>query len=244
MIDMHCHLLPGIDDGPDTLEQSLALASHAVQGGIRHAVLTPHIHPGRYDNQRSSLSPLVEDFRRALSRGGIPLQISLGSEARLSPELIGLIEQDEVPMLGTEDGFQIMLLEFPHSHIVPGADKLVARLLDLGVRPMIAHPERNKAVMHSLDALDPFIEMGCLVQITAGALVGNFGPRAMERGMDMLKLDWVSVLASDAHNLKYRPPELSAGRDAAANIVGAEAALAMVTARPAGMLGLSSVADV
>ncbi|MCB1703955.1 MAG: capsular biosynthesis protein [Halioglobus sp.] len=239
MIDLHCHLLPGVDDGPGTLEDSLQLARLAVANGISHAVLTPHIHAGRYRNQLSTLQPQLAVFREALAGQGIALELTLGGEVRLGVEAIALIDQDEVPMLGEEDGFRIMLLEFPHSHVLPGSDKLVRHLLDRKIRPMIAHPERNKDIMRSLDKLLPFVEAGCLLQVTAGSMVGDFGPRAQQRASEMVERGWVTVLASDAHNLKYRPPELQRGRAAAARLVGASAATDLVLRRPASILGLA-----
>jgi len=238
MIDMHCHLLPGIDDGPDTLEQALELAALAVANGIRHSVVTPHIHPGRYDNQLTTLQPVLAAFRDALEQHRIPLQLSLGGEVRLSVEAIALLQQEEVPMLGQENGYRIMLLEFPHSHILPGSDKLVRHLLDRKIRPMIAHPERNKDVMRSLDKLLPFLEAGCLLQVTAGSVAGHFGGPAQQRAFEMLERGWVAVLASDAHNAKYRPPDLEPGRAAAARVIGEAAAWDLVRRRPASILDL------
>lgn len=238
MIDLHCHLLPGVDDGPDTLEESLQLARLAVANGITHSVLTPHIHPGRYENQLSTLRPLLAAFREALAERQVDLQLTLGGEVRLGLEAIAMINQEEVPMLGQENGFRIMLLEFPHSHVLPGSDKLVRHLLDRKIRPMIAHPERNKDVMRSLDKLLPFLEAGCLLQVTAGSLVGDFGGPAQQRAVEMLERGWVTVLASDAHNAKYRPPNLEPGRAAAARLIGEAAANDLVQRRPASILGL------
>ena len=238
MIDLHCHLLPGIDDGPQSMEESLALARHAVAGGITHAVVTPHIHPGRYANTRSSLIPLFDDFRKELERQSIPLQLSLGGEVRLSIESVQLMNEGELPILGNYLGYDVVLLEFPHSHIPPGAENLVDHMLARKIRPLIAHPERNKDVMAKLEKIQPFVEHGCLLQVTAGAVAGKFGRRAHKRAVQMLEKEWVTVLASDAHNMKYRPPELEAGRKAAARIVGEEIAIAMVTDRPRAILGL------
>ncbi len=236
MIDLHCHLLPGIDDGPDTLEESIALARLAVKNGISHAVVTPHIHPGRYTNQRTNLQPHLEAFRSALAQKEIPLQLNLGGEVRLSMESLDLIRQNEVPILGRENGFDIILLEFPHGHILPGSDKLVRHLLERNIRPMIAHPERNKDVLRSLDKILPFLEAGCLLQVTAGSVAGEFGKPAQRRAFEMLERGWVTVLASDAHNIRWRPPELEPGRAAAAQIVGDAAASALVRERPKSIL--------
>lgn len=238
MIDLHCHLLPGIDDGPDTLDQALELARLAVANGIRHSVVTPHIHPGRHDNQLSNLEPALHALRLALAEQAIPLALSLGGEVRLGMESVALIRQSQVPMLGRENGYDIMLLEFPHSHILPGSDKLVTYLLDRHIRPMIAHPERNRDVMRSLDKMLPFLEAGCLLQLTAGSVAGGFGAVAQRRAFEMLERGWVTVLASDAHNTRYRPPELEPGRAAAARLIGDAAANDMVRSRPASILGL------
>ena len=237
MIDLHCHLLPEVDDGSRSMEQSLVMAQAAVADGIRHSVLTPHIHEGRYSNTRSTLSHVFESFRQALQDAGIPLSVSLGGEARLGFELLQLLEQDEIPMLGQLDGYRIMLLEFPHSHILPGADKLVDVLLANNIRPLIAHPERNKDVMRSLDKIYPFVQKGCLLQVTAGAVVGTFGKYAKQRAVEMLERDWVTVLATDAHNMKHRPPKLEAGRAAAEKLIGKQRADALVYSTPLSILG-------
>jgi protein-tyrosine phosphatase len=126
-----------------------------------------------------------------------------------------------------------MLLELPHSHVPVGADKLVEWLLKQGIRPMIAHPERNKDIMRSVDKLLPFVRLGCLLQVTAGAVAGAFGEGARARAVDLLGKGWVTVLASDAHNLEARPPELEPGRAAAAVIVGEAESWNLVRHRPA-----------
>ncbi|MCB1702357.1 MAG: capsular biosynthesis protein [Halioglobus sp.] len=239
MIDLHCHLLPGIDDGPATLDQALELARLALANGIRHAVVTPHIHPNRYPNQADNLKPALAAFKLELASRDIPLALGLGGEVRLGMESLDLVHRGEVPMLGREQGYDIMLLEFPHSHILPGSDKLVSHLLDRKIRPMIAHPERNKDVMRSLDRILPFLEAGCLLQVTAGSVTGNFGKLARQRALEMLERGWVTVLASDAHNSRYRPPELEPGRAAAAVVIGESAADDLVRGRPASILGLT-----
>lgn len=237
MIDLHCHLLPSVDDGSRSMEESLALARLAVADGIRHSVVTPHIHVGRYANMRSSLERVFSDFVAELAKSEINLQISLGGEVRLDIEILQLLDANEIPMLGEMGGYKIMLLEFPHSHILPGADKLVSLLLKKNIRPLIAHPERNKDVMRSLDKITPFVEAGCMLQVTASSLCGNFGKIAEQRAKQMLKKGWVTVLASDAHNEKYRPPQISAGRAVAEKIIGKQAADDLVFSMPKRILG-------
>jgi protein-tyrosine phosphatase len=237
MIDLHCHLLPGIDDGPETLEESIALAEHAVKNGIFHAVVTPHIHPGRYDNELESIRSAVVAFQSELGRRGIPLRLGFAGEVRLSLEIMDLIAQDRIPFLGERDGYKILLLELPHGNVPVGADKFAAWLLKNKIRPLIAHPERNKEIMDDVNKLTPFVTMGCLLQVTAGSVAGDFGERARNRAVDLLERGWVSILASDAHNLEQRPPELEPGRIAAAAIVGESESWKLVHDTPQSLLG-------
>lgn len=232
MYDLHCHLLPGIDDGPDTMDQSLELARIAVANGITHSVLTPHIHPGRYENSATSIRFAMEQYRTALAEKDISLELGYAGEVRLSAEMLALVQENAIPFYGERDGYSVLLLELPHSHVPPGSDKLVQWLLDRKIRPMIAHPERNKGIMHDIDKVQPFIEMDCLFQVTAGSVVGSFGESAQDTARQLLEMGCVTILASDAHNAKRRPPRLDHGRDAAAKIVGKDLAEAMVTTRP------------
>ncbi len=236
MIDLHCHLLPGVDDGPGTMEEALALARFAVENGITDAVVTPHIHVNRYENSLSSLMPRFLEFKLALENASIPLRVRLGGEVRLGVEIIELLAQKEVPMLGEIGGYDVVLIEMPHSHILPGTENLFRFLLSNKIRPMIAHPERNKDVIRSLDKLAPLVEMGCLLQVTAGSVSGDFGKYAMQRAQEMLERGWVTILATDAHNLRYRPPDLARGRDAAAKIIGVDAAAELVGDTPGSLL--------
>ena len=242
MIDIHCHLLPGIDDGPKTLVESLELARAAVDNGIHRAVTTPHLHPGRYENTRSTIAQPLRELRAALQEEQINLEISAAAEVRLSPEILRLIEKDEVPFLGKMDGYWIMLLEFPHSHIPLGAVNLVQRLLAKKIRPIIAHPERNKDVIRDLDKIKPFIDMGCLLQLTASSVIGRFGEAAELRARELLERGVTFILATDAHNLKGRRPFLREGVIAAAEIVGGKAAHAMVYKNPLAIVGPNCVA--
>ena len=237
MIDLHCHLLPGIDDGPETLDEAIALAAHAVKSGITYAVVTPHVHVGRYENDLPSIRRDLAAFQSELDRRNIPLQLGLGGEIRIGPEIIDMVAQARVPFLGERDGYRIMLLEFPHGHVPVGSDKFAAWMLKNRIRPLIAHPERNRQIMDDVNKLTPFVTMGCMLQLTAGSVEGRFGEHARERAMDLLARGWVSVLASDAHNLEHRPPELEPGRKAAAQIVGEEQSWKLVRETPLSILG-------
>ncbi len=238
MIDLHSHLLPGIDDGPETLDSALDLARHAAAAGIRVSVVTPHMHAGRYENRAANIRLAAQQFQAELDVNGIALRIRAAAEVRLDHDILTWVSEAQVPFLGTWRGERVMLLELPHSHVPVGADKLVEWLLKQGIRPMIAHPERNKDIMRSIDKLLPFVRLGCLLQVTAGAVAGNFGEVVRIRAVDLLGKGWVTVLASDAHNLEARPPELEPGRAAAAVIVGEAESWNLVRHRPAEILGL------
>lgn len=228
MIDIHCHLLPNIDDGPDNLSSALELARQAVADGVTHSIITPHIHQGRWDNTQLSISRAITSFRQSLFDSSIPLSIGMAGEVRIGFEILSMVDKDEIPFLGEYEGKKVMLLEMPHSHILPGTDKIVSWLLKRDILPMIAHPERNKDVMRKLDKLAPLIDLGCLFQVTAGSVAGQFGSVAQERSKELLEMGVVTVLASDAHHVSRRPVNLSAGRDAAATIIGDKAAAFLV----------------
>ena len=220
MIDLHCHLLPGIDDGPDTMAQAMELARMASDDGIQKALVTPHVHPGRWDNTKSSLLPVFNQFCTSLRDSGIPLEVRLGGEVRFSTEILKLFSDQEIPYLGGWNGKQVLLLEFPHSHMPQGSEQLVKWLLDRGVQPMIAHPERNKDVMRNLEKIYPLISLGCLVQVTAMSVTNQFGPAAHTRAHELLDRGWVTVIASDGHNVKNRPPLLSSAYEEVADRYG------------------------
>ena len=209
MIDIHCHFLPGVDDGPATMEEAVALAKAAVADGIACSIVTPHIHPGRGENDAESIHQQVAVYRAELSDKGVALEIRYAAEVRLTDYIFRQLELLQVPYLGQLEGYSLLLLEFPQGHIIPGSEQLVAWLLKQRVRPVLAHPERNKAVMRDPGLLQPFIQLGCLLQVTAGSLVGKFGDAARKVALQLLEQDRITYIATDAHNLKHRPPVLS-----------------------------------
>ena len=232
MIDIHCHMLPGVDDGPKSLDDALEMARLAVRNGITHAVITPHITPGRYDNTLKSLSVVYKEFSLALERHHIPLHTALASELRLDPMIINMVGTGTVPFLGDFDGHRCLLLEFPYTSVPPGALELVQWLVKRGIKPLIAHPERHRSIINNVKILEPFQKAGCLVQITSGSLGGIFGPEPKKLATQLLKLGWVTVMASDAHNCKARPPEIESGRVVAEKIVGEQESWELVRERP------------
>ncbi|TBW09307.1 capsular biosynthesis protein [Azotobacter chroococcum] len=220
MIDLHNHLLPGLDDGAPDLETTLQLARLAVQDGITHLICTPHIHPGRYDNTQAGIEAVRNEFSAALKQAGIPLQVAAAAEVRFGLELMDSLARGTLPFLGEWQGNKVLLLEFPHGEVPFAAERLTQWLLQRQVMPMIAHPERNKGFLRNPGKLKPFLQQGCLLQVTAGSVAGRFGPAAQALAHALLKQGLVNVLASDAHNLQHRPPLLSEGLAHAARLVG------------------------
>ena len=239
MIDLHTHLLHGIDDGAQTLSESLSLARAAVADGIRACALTPHIHPGRYDNIKTRIHTHVDAFRAALQQADIPLQVFAGGEVRLGMEALEQLLQDEVPFLGTVNGCKIMLLELPHDGIPVGSQQFVNKLLSMNIRPLIAHPERNKSVMADPRRIQPFVDAGCWLQLTGGSITGDFGDAARKTAHALLEDDLVHLVASDAHNLTSRPPMLSKARQAVSQRWGDDTAQLLFHTRPARILGMA-----
>jgi protein-tyrosine phosphatase len=210
VIDLHSHLLPGIDDGPAHLDEALAMAQIAVADGIHTSVLTPHIHPGRYDNERSGIEAAVKRFDAALKAEGIALRVLPGAEVRISPESLALVLQGRVPPIGQHRGRPVVLLELPHSGIPVGSLQFVQKLLSLNIQPVIAHPERNKALMDDPERIAPFVRAGSWLQITAGAVTGHFGPAAQAAAEHYITQGDARWVASDGHNTHARAPQLSA----------------------------------
>lgn len=211
MIDLHCHMLPGIDDGPDSMDESLALAKLAVDGGITHSILTPHIHPGRWDNEALTIRSSMEMFKKALSDHAIPLKVGMSGEMRVGLEALQMVANHQVPFLGRWADNYVVLLEMPHSHIPMGMQQMIQWLMQRNIRPLIAHPERNKDVLRRLDKIQPLVDAGCLFQVTSGSIAGRFGSTARDRARQLLEMGVVTVLATDAHNIKRRPPSLHEG---------------------------------
>lgn len=233
MIDMHSHILPGIDDGALDMQEALELLRLAAADGVTTQVLTPHIQPSRYTNTLVSIRAAFERFAEAARAAGIALGLEFAAEVRIGPEIPQLVNTSEIPWLGALDGRKVLLLEFPHGAVPAGSINLIEWLLKRDIVPMLAHPERNRELQLSRRKLQPFLAAGCLVQITAGSVLGDFGRPAREFAEALLERGQVSLIATDCHNLAYRPPKLSAGVAAAARVVGEHAALAMVTTFPA-----------
>ena len=222
MVDLHGHLLPGIDDGAKSLEQALHMARQAVADGITLSVLTPHHLNGVYDNPARQVREHCAVFRGHLREHAIPLRVLPGSECHLVPELPAALAAGTALTLG--DRKRAVLVELP-VHAVPlGATHILEDILALGLQPVIAHPERNGELAADAGRLSEWIAMGCLAQVTARSCTGRFGPRVQEAARHMVRGGLIQVMASDAHRDSRRIPELTPGRETVARWTSPETA--------------------
>jgi protein-tyrosine phosphatase len=210
MIDLHCHVLPALDDGASDASETLALLKLAVADGITRMVATPHINPGYFDNNAASIQAALNITRQLVLKEQLPIAIAAAAEVRLTDQLIPAIEQELVPFLGHWQGQRVLLLELPHSHIPPGTDMLVKWLAKRDIIAMIAHPERNRDVQANPALLNPLRRLGCLFQLTGSSLLGDLGDRHQQCAEYFVAERLFHIVATDCHNLQRRPPKLAA----------------------------------
>jgi protein-tyrosine phosphatase len=248
MVDIHNHILPGLDDGAATWADSELLLRACIDDGTYHLALTPHIFPGVFDNTADKIRTAFNQFVNQCAAGGFELGLSWASEVRLCPEVLELLVNDQLGFLGESDGMRNLLVEMPDGQIPLGADRFFEALFARQVRPVIVHPERNKAVMEKPQRLQRFCAMGCAVQITAGSLVGGFGQRARLTAHQLLieaqKDNWTVAIASDTHNLKSRAPQMTAARRWLTIEMGEPAAWKWLVHTPSILCGLPAASVV
>jgi protein-tyrosine phosphatase len=233
MIDIHCHMLPGIDDGARDLGMALQMARIAAGDGITDVVCTPHIYPGMYDNDAAGIRAAVVALQAQLDAEGIALRLSAGADAHLVPELGAGLADGRVPTLA---GSRYVLLEPPHHVAPPRFEDTVFELMASGLVPVITHPERLTWVETHHEVFVRLAERGCWMQVTAGALTGRFGKRVSYWADRFVCEGRAHILATDAHHPDRRPPLLAEARTAAEKLVGTEQATHMVLTRPAMIL--------
>jgi protein-tyrosine phosphatase len=233
MIDLHCHLLPGIDDGAKDLETALAMARMAVADGIRVLACTPHVYPGMFENDSHGIRAAIEVLQTRLDEEGIALRLVIGADAHMTPELPRRLKEGTVPSLG---GTRYFLLEPPHHVSPPRLDEYVFNLLAVGLVPVVTHPERLTWIEEHYELFQKLVRQGAWMQVTAGSLTGRFGDTPRYWGERMLDEGLVHILATDAHSARGRPPLLAEAREAASRYVGQGEARNLVEVRPAGIL--------
>lgn len=233
MIDLHCHILPGIDDGAAELSVSLGMARASVADGVSAVACTPHILPGLYHNSGPQIRQAVQRLQDALDQEGIALRLVTGADAHIAPDFIGNLRSGHLLSLADT---RYVLVEPPH-HVAPiRLEDFFFNLRMAGYVPILTHPERLSWIKSHYAAIQRLVRAGVWMQITAGSLTGAFGRHARYYAERMLDEGYVHILATDAHDLRRRPPNLSQGRDLAAKRVGAREAAHSVVTRPRGVL--------
>ena len=202
LIDIHCHVLPGLDDGPKTMEVSAEMCGVAQAAGTVALISTPH------SNRRFSFDPQKTSAACAQLRGRIPPPLELFTGCELEMSLEGLETALRDPTRHTLNGSRYLLLELMPTGISPNLERVFADLLERGVTPIVAHPERNPHLQHSPDKLRSWVERGCLAQVTGDALTGRMGPRVRAAAIELLRRRLVHCVASDGHDPFRRPPRL------------------------------------
>ena len=233
MIDLHCHILPAIDDGATDLEMALEMARIAVADGIREIACSPHIYPGMYDNATQGIRAAVAALQTELDQRDIPLRLHANADVHLVPGLIDGLRAGTVPTIA---GSRYLLLEPSHHVAPPRFEESVFELMTAGYTVLITHPERLSWVEDHYAVFERISRRGAWMQITAGALTGRFGRRVKYWGERFVGDGHCMVLATDAHHPQRRPPLLAEAREAAAALVGVEEATHMVQTRPAGVI--------
>ena len=203
-IDIHCHILPNLDEGSSCLKESLQMLQMARGDGISAMVATPHVLDGVYTNNRETIEKAITELKPIIA--GVDLYI--GAEVRISRNLVQRINNNELPLLNNK---KFLLLELP-GYVLPPVKELERIVKDLKmskINPIFAHPERNMTILNDLSIMERLIGCGASFQVTSMSLTGCFGKQVREAVMKMIRKGYVHVVASDAHNTGKRPPILS-----------------------------------
>jgi len=234
MIDIHCHILPEVDDGAKSWDIAVKMCRMAAADGIEHIVATPHAND-RYNYDRRFLARKLDQLRCAEAAPSL----SLGSDFHLSYENV----QDALirPEYYSIDGSQYLLVELSNFGIPAQVEATFSQMVDLGIIPIITHPERNPILQQTPTRVLRWVEIGCVVQLTASALTGAWGERVSNAADWLMKREAVHVLATDAHDLERRKPVLSDARDEVAAVYGDDIADALVQHNPGAILAAQAL---
>jgi protein-tyrosine phosphatase len=233
MIDLHSHILPGIDDGSKSLAMSLEMARIAVADGIRTMACTPHIYPGLYMNDAAGIRAARDALQAVLQDHGIDLQLTTGADVHLVPGLVEGLRAGTIPSLHNT---RYVLLEPPHHVAPPRFAESVFQLITAGYVPVITHPERLTYMDDHYATMQQLVQAGAWMQITAGALTGMFGARPKYWGERFIGEGMAHILATDAHSSTRRVPVMSEGLAVAEKLLGREEAQQLVAGRPGALM--------
>ncbi|MGP4079208.1 tyrosine-protein phosphatase [Pseudalkalibacillus sp. R45] len=207
MIDIHCHILPGVDDGAGTVEDSIDMAKKAVDEGITTIIATPH-HNAHYQNRRLKIENDVEELNKVFQHKGINLQVIPGQEPRINADLLEQLENQEILTLCNQNKY--VHIELPSNHIPKYTQSLLYEIQLQGITPIIVHPERNVEIVENPEVLFDFVNEGILTQVTSSSLIGNFGKNIQKFSYQLIEHNLTHFIASDAHNISSRAFHLRA----------------------------------
>lgn len=214
MIDIHCHILPGLDDGAEDIQDTLEMASLAQASSVKVIVATPHCNvPSEPDNYYDSrYREAFLSACRALEEERIPVKLLPGMEVFVTYDLPDLIKDKKVLTLNQS---RYLLMEFAFDEDPEFVDIMVDRIKEIGIRPVIAHPERYEFIKNDLEFARQLVERGCIFQANKGSLMGRYGRRSEETVRELMKNDLIKLVASDAHSAIVRTPDMRRARSVA-----------------------------
>jgi protein-tyrosine phosphatase len=228
-VDIHCHMLPEIDDGATDWDESLAMARLAVNDGIATVIVTPHQLGNFRCNQAAEIRRRTADLQSRLHAAGVPISVLPGADVRIDADLVEQLACGEVLTLG--DHRRHVLIELPHELYLP-LEPLLARLAPLNIMAILSHPERNEGVLRKPAVLAPIVEGGCLLQVTAGSLCGTFGPRCQQLAEWLIGQGLVHFIATDAHGSRSRRPLMRRAFERVVELTDAQTAIELCSTNP------------
>lgn len=230
MIDTHLHILPGVDDGPETLQEAVSLARVLIKEGIHSAIATPHYNDEFPRYSAAEIQSRVYDLQQVLQRENIPLQLFAGHEVLIKP---GLVEDIQAGRIATLNGSRYLLLELWNDTWVLQTERVIFELRICGFIPIIAHPERNRVIQQDYTYLLTLIRKGALTQLTADSLIGAWGKPIRRCAVTLLNKGLIHCIATDAHNLYERTPAITQSLQGARELLGPIRVYQMIETTPA-----------
>ena len=230
MIDIHTHILPGIDDGPQTMEESLRIAMKATEAGVKTVIATPHVLEMPSEKDWKIIKNTFNMLKQALISKEIDIEIMLGAELFISPDLPRKIKENRE--LTINQGNRYALLELPVQEIPPFTDQTIFELILQGIVPILAHPERYLEIQKDTKKLSKMIQKGVMCQVNAGSLLGRYGKKVQRTAKKLLANNTIHIISSDVHSIPNGHYPLSQGVKIAAKVIGIKRAKEMITSTP------------